>query len=133
MKKLIILAAAASVAVAIATVHAAPPDKTAPKPPARVWWILDFGSGKCIQASKAAGGTMPSSPEAMHKMLRSEAIADTVEVKKDDDGQIVFVRIGVPKNGDETSLFWFPGEESCARGLDVAKSKGLINDDDDLK
>lgn len=133
MKTLTILSAVASLALTIATGHAAPSDKVASKPPARVWWILDFGSGRCVEASKAAGGRMGRTPDAAHKALRADGVADTVDVQKNDDGQIVYVRIAISKDGEETSLFWFPSQGGCATGLELAKAKGLIADDADLQ
>lgn len=118
---------------AATSAYAEKPKPTAPAPPARTWYILDFNSNRCVLAANAANGAMGKSPQEAHLRLRELGLTDATKVNKNGDGEVTFVIISIQRDGDETSLFWFPSKDGCEAGIIAAKHAGIIPDDADVK
>jgi len=101
--------------------------------PKRDWYVLNFGSGECQEAT-----TMPyHSPAAFHEEARKFGIVDSVRVEKDDSGNIMFVATSMIEpealGGQHVTLLWFPGKSECQIGKLSAQLTGELPDMSDLK
>lgn len=101
-----------------ATVHAASP---------RSWWVFDFENNACVLAAQRDPGA--PTPAALHQTLRKEGLIDTIEVKRNNNGDIVMVEISTrfPQDAHEVSAHFFLSAALCRA---FAAAPGAPNPED---
>ena len=80
---------------------------------ARSWWVFDFENNACVLAAQRGPNT--ATPEALHRTLRKEGLIDTIEVKRNNNGDIVMVEISTrfPQDGHDVSAHFFLSDAQC--------------------
>jgi hypothetical protein len=100
----------------------------------RNWYILDYGKGQCTVArSFMPAGSGIDSPEKLHAYLRSQGVADKVQVTKNYQGIVVEVQIERPHDGTVSTSEWFPTADLCNLARVLEMKAGNIANPDDLK
>jgi hypothetical protein len=91
------------------------------------WWVFDFENNACVLAAQRDPHT--PTPEALHLSLRKEGLIDIIEVKRNNNGDIVMVEISTrfPADTHEVSAHFFLSEGRCR---DFATAAGAPNPED---
>ena len=93
----------------------------------RTWWVYDFEDNACVLAAQADPRT--PTPEAFHLTLRKAGLIDTIEVKRNSNGDIVMVEISTrfPQDAHDVSAHFFLSEAQCRA---FATAAGAPNPED---
>jgi hypothetical protein len=77
------------------------------------WWVFDFENNACVLAAQRDPNT--PTPDALHRTLRKEGLIDTIEVKRNNNGDIVMVEISTrfPEDAHDVSAHFFLSEAQC--------------------
>lgn len=100
--------------------------------PKKDWYLIDFSTGKCVQAAKVPS-PRPHTPDQMHKMLRAGGVVDAIQVLKDPRGNLMGVSVAVNDSGSDVTVLWFVNSDYCGIARDALVSSGAIPNDEDLK
>ena len=92
------------------------------------WYILDYSDAKCHPATEPT-----KSPDAVHKMLRSNGIVDQIEVSRADDGSVTEADVESAPLGKDIVLRFFSTMNGCQVKLAEEVTDGNATPTDDLK